>query len=69
MPRSIRSWTLITLCEKVVNIETKVVTHAMYVNFQVAEVQSHEATNKKDEADTFRDQLEERNAVQKKPKL
>jgi len=32
-------------------------------------VQSHEATNKKDEADTFRDQLEESNAVQKKLKL
>src|SRR5262249_41631828 len=32
-------------------------------------VQPHEATNKKDEADKFRKQLEERNAVQKKPKL
>src|SRR5215475_15649555 len=34
LPRSIRSWTLTTLCEKLVKIGAKVVTHAKYVVFQ-----------------------------------
>ena len=38
LPRSIRSWTLTTLCEKLVKIGAKVVTHARYVVFQLAEV-------------------------------
>ena len=38
LPRSIRSWTLTTLREKLVKIGAKVVTHAKYVVFQVAEV-------------------------------
>ena len=38
LPRSIRSWTLTTLCEKLVKIGAKVVTHAKYVVFQLAEV-------------------------------
>jgi hypothetical protein len=38
LPRSIRSWTLTTLREKLVKIGAKVVTHAKYVTFQLAEV-------------------------------
>jgi hypothetical protein len=38
LPRSIRSWTLTTLREKLVKIGAKVVTHAKYVVFQLAEV-------------------------------
>ena len=38
LPRSIRSWTLTTLREKLVKIGPKVVTHAKYVVFQLAEV-------------------------------
>ena len=38
LPRSIRSWTLTTLREKLVKIGAKVVTHARYVVFQLAEV-------------------------------
>src|SRR5262245_13514469 len=37
-PRSISSWTLTTLREKLVKIGAKVVTHARYVTFQLAEV-------------------------------
>ena len=38
LPRSIRSWTLTTLREKLVKIGAKVVTHAKYLVFQLAEV-------------------------------
>jgi hypothetical protein len=38
LPRSIRSWTLTTLREKLVKIGAKVVTHAKYLAFQLAEV-------------------------------
>ena len=38
LPRSIRSWSLTTLREKLVKIGAKVVTHAKYVVFQLAEV-------------------------------
>jgi hypothetical protein len=38
LPRSIRSWNLTTLRDKVVKIGAKVVTHAQYVVFQLAEV-------------------------------
>ena len=38
LPRSIRSWNLTTLREKSVKIGAKVVTHAKYVVFQLAEV-------------------------------
>jgi hypothetical protein len=38
LPRPIRSWNLTTLREKLVKIGAKVVTHAKYVIFQLAEV-------------------------------
>jgi hypothetical protein len=38
LPRSIRSWTLTTLREKLVKIGAKVVSHAKYLVFQLAEV-------------------------------
>jgi hypothetical protein len=38
LPRSSRSWNLTTLREKLVKIGAKVVTHAKYVIFQLAEV-------------------------------
>jgi hypothetical protein len=38
LPRSIRSWSLTTLGEKLVKIGAKVVKHAKYVVFQLAEV-------------------------------
>jgi hypothetical protein len=38
LPRSIRSWNLTTLREKLVKIGAKVMTHAKYVTFQLAEV-------------------------------
>src|SRR5262249_56693975 len=38
LPRSIRSWTLITLREKLVKIGAKVVAHSRYVICQLAEV-------------------------------
>ena len=38
LPRSIRIWNLTTLHEKLVKIGAKVVTHAKYVVFQLAEV-------------------------------
>ena len=38
LPRSIRRWNLTTLREKLVKIGAKVVTHAKYVVFQLAEV-------------------------------
>jgi hypothetical protein len=38
LPRSIRGWNLTTLREKLVKIGAKVVTHAKYVIFQLAEV-------------------------------
>src|SRR5262249_40158338 len=38
LPRSIRSWNLTTLREKLIKIGAKVVRHAKYVVFQLAEV-------------------------------
>ena len=38
LPRSVRSWSLTTLREKLVKIGAKVVAHAKYVIFQLAEV-------------------------------
>ena len=38
LPRPIRGWTLTTLREKLVKIGAKVVRHAKYVVFQLAEV-------------------------------
>jgi hypothetical protein len=38
LPRSIRSWTLTTLHEKLVKIGVKVVSHAKCLVFQLAEV-------------------------------
>src|SRR5262249_23566571 len=38
LPRSIRSWNLTTLREKLVRIGAKVVAHAKYLVFQLAEV-------------------------------
>src|SRR5262249_38824869 len=38
LPRSIRSWTLTTLREKLVRIGANVVSHANYLVFQLAEV-------------------------------
>ena len=38
LPRSIRSWNLTTLREKLVKIGAKVVAHSKYVIFQLAEV-------------------------------
>ena len=38
LPRPIRGWTLTTLREKVVKIGAKVVSHAKYLVFQLAEV-------------------------------
>ena len=38
MPRSVKHWSLTTLREKLVKIGAKVITHARYVVFQMAEV-------------------------------
>ena len=38
LPRPIRGWTLTTLREKLIKIGAKVVAHAKYVIFQLAEV-------------------------------
>ena len=38
LPRSVRHWWLTTLREKLIKIGAKVVTHARYVIFQMAEV-------------------------------
>jgi hypothetical protein len=38
LPKPIRGWTLTTLREKLLKIGAKVVTHAKYVVFQLAEV-------------------------------
>jgi hypothetical protein len=38
LPRSNRHWSLTTLREKLIKIRAKVVSHARYVIFQVAEV-------------------------------
>ena len=38
LPRSVRTWTLTTLREKLVKIGAKVVRHAKEVTFQLAEV-------------------------------
>ena len=38
LPRSVEHWSLTTLREKVVKIGAKVVRHARYVIFQLAEV-------------------------------
>ena len=38
LPRSVKHWSLTTLREKLIKIGAKVVTHARYVIFQMAEV-------------------------------
>ena len=38
MPRGVSHWALTTLLEKLIKITAKVVTHARYVIFQMAEV-------------------------------
>src|SRR5262249_36626541 len=38
LPKSIKSWTLTTLREKLIKIGAKVVRHSKYVLFQLAEV-------------------------------
>ncbi len=38
LPRSVKQWSLTTLREKLIKIGAKVVTHARYVTFQMAEV-------------------------------
>jgi hypothetical protein len=38
LPKPVRGWTLTTLREKLLKIGAKVVTHARYVVFQLAEV-------------------------------
>ena len=38
LPRSVRHWSLTTLREKLIKIGAKVVRHAKYVTFQLAEV-------------------------------
>jgi len=38
LPKPIQSWTLTTLREKLIKIVAKVVAHARYVTFQLAEV-------------------------------
>ncbi len=38
LPRSVKHWSLTTLREKLIKIGAKVVTHARYVIFQLAEV-------------------------------
>ena len=38
LPQSVKHWSLTTLREKLIKIGAKVVTHARYVTFQMAEV-------------------------------
>jgi hypothetical protein len=38
LPQSVKHWSLTTLREKLVKIGAKIVTHARYVTFQMAEV-------------------------------
>ncbi len=38
LPRSVKHWSLTTLREKLIKIGAKVVEHARYVTFQLAEV-------------------------------
>ncbi len=38
LPKSVKHWSLTTLREKLIKIGAKVVTHARYVTFQMAEV-------------------------------
>jgi hypothetical protein len=38
LPRSVKHCSLTTLCEKLVKIGAKVITHSRYVIFQIAEV-------------------------------
>jgi hypothetical protein len=38
LPKPIRGWTLTTLREKLIKIGAKVVAHAKYLTFQMAEV-------------------------------
>ncbi len=38
LPRSVKHWSLTTLREKLIKIGAKVVRHAQYVTFQMAEV-------------------------------
>lgn len=38
LPRSVRHWTLTTLREKLIKIGAKMVRHARYITFQLAEV-------------------------------
>ncbi len=37
LPRAVKHWSLTTLREKLIKIGAKVVTHARYVTFQMAE--------------------------------
>jgi hypothetical protein len=41
LSRSLRSWNLTTLREKLVKIGAKVVSHAKYIVFQLAKVAGH----------------------------
>jgi hypothetical protein len=38
MPKTAESWSLISLCERLIKIGAKVVSHGRYVTFQLAEV-------------------------------
>ena len=38
LPRGVKHWSLTTLREKLIKIGARVVTHAQYVTFQMAEV-------------------------------
>ena len=38
LPKSIKDWSLMTMREKLIKIGAKVVKHARYVTFQLAEV-------------------------------
>jgi hypothetical protein len=38
LPRKIKHWTLTTLREKLIKIGAKVIRHARYITFQLAEV-------------------------------
>ena len=38
LPKPIKGWTLTTLREKLIKIGAKVVTHAQYITFQLADV-------------------------------
>ncbi len=38
LPRRVKHWSLTTLCEKLIKIGARIVRHARYVTFQIAEV-------------------------------